>query len=278
MWCSSCPEWRPAWSTGSRPKDLSGGSKWSGPPDVLLDALSTAHRQGVVHRDIKPANILFDDAGAPALADFGIAVTRQFTPGLTATGLVMGTPGFLAPEQARGEPATPASDVFALGATLLFALTGKGPFGEGDPGTLMARTARGHVAPLPKTIPSALRTPLERMLDPRPGRRPTAAAALGGPSGTRVQPAVRTRRSWKRPAQWIGTTLLAVVAGVAGFTAIRISREPTAKAAAASPGRHGHDRAGVHPAALSALWPAGCGQYRRLVLPPRLRRLQPGGR
>jgi hypothetical protein len=202
---------------------------------LLLDALSTAHRQGVVHRDIKPANILFDDAGAPALADFGIAVTRQFTPGLTATGLVMGTPGFLAPEQARGEPATPASDVFALGATLLFALTGEGPFGEGDPGTLMARTARGHVAPLPKTIPSALRTPLERMLDPRPGRRPTAAAALGGPSGTRVQAAVRTRRSWKRPAQWAGTALLAVVAAGAGFTAIRISREPAAKAAARAP-------------------------------------------
>ncbi len=202
---------------------------------VLLDALSTAHRQGVVHRDIKPANILFDRSGRPALADFGIAVTRQFTPGLTGAGVVMGTPGFLAPEQARGEAATPASDVYALGATLVFALTGKGPLGEGDPGALMTRAGRGQVVTLPKTIPLALRDPLQRMLDPRPARRPSAAAALGGPSGTRVQPAARTRRSWKRPAKVVGGAVLAVVAGVAGFTAIRISRQPPAKPTAAAP-------------------------------------------
>jgi tRNA A-37 threonylcarbamoyl transferase component Bud32 len=202
---------------------------------VLLDALSTAHRQGVVHRDIKPANILFDDAGHPALADFGIAITRQFTPGLTAAGVVMGTPGFLAPEQARGEPATAASDVFALGATLVFALIGRGPFGDGEGPALMARAGRGQVAPLPKTIPSALRIPLERMLDPRAGRRPTAAAAFGGPSGTRVQPAVRTRRPWKGPAKVAGAGLLALVAGAAGFAAIRISQQPAAKPIAAGP-------------------------------------------
>jgi tRNA A-37 threonylcarbamoyl transferase component Bud32 len=215
---------------------------------VLLDALSTAHRQGVIHRDIKPANILFDEAGHAALADFGIAVNRHFTPGLTAAGVVLGTPGFLAPEQARGEPASPASDVFALGATLTFALTGRGPFGEGDPAALMIRAARGQVAPLPKTIPLALRQPLERMLDPRPGRRPTAAAAFGGPSGTRVQPPVRRRRSWKGPAKLTALAALALVAAVVGYTAVRISREPAQAPSAAPAPRAGPSSAAVQPA------------------------------
>ena len=77
---------------------------------VLLDALATAHRQGIVHRDIKPANVLFDHAGHPVLADFGVAATSQFTAGLTDVGTVIGTPGFIAPEQARGGgPAPPAT-------------------------------------------------------------------------------------------------------------------------------------------------------------------------
>jgi len=113
--CSSCPEWRPASPIGSQPKGQLGRVAVATIGKVLLDALSTAHRQGIIHRDIKPANILFDDNGRPALADFCIAVNRHFTAGLTGAGLVLGTPGFLAPEQARGEPASPASDVFAPG-------------------------------------------------------------------------------------------------------------------------------------------------------------------
>ena len=113
---------------------------------LLLDALAAAHRQGIVHRDVKPENVLFTADGEPRLVDFGVARTSEHTPGLTATATVVGTPSFMAPEQARGEPASPASDVFSLGATLLYALTGEGPYGPvtADPRVLMHRAASGR--------------------------------------------------------------------------------------------------------------------------------------
>jgi serine/threonine protein kinase len=161
----------------------------------LLDALATAHRQGVVHRDIKPANVLFDEWARPALCDFGIAWTREAASQLTRTGTVVGTPAFMAPEQARGEVATPAADVFSLAATLVYALTAQTPYGVGPPETLLARAARGHISPLPATIPPELRRPLAAMLHAQPARRPTAAETLGGPSGTAMLPAAR--RVWR---------------------------------------------------------------------------------
>ena len=196
---------------------------------ALLDALATAQRQGVIHRDIKPANVLFDPAGRPALADFGVAVTRDFTAGLTTVGTIVGTPEFIAPEQAAGKPATAASDIFSLAATLMFALTGRGPYGEGEPLALMSRAAHGQVAPLPKDLPADLRRALAAMLDPRPARRPTAAAALGGLHGTRVDPAPRRKTPrWKRGAGIAATvaSLLAVTA--AGLYVAQRSSEPRA--------------------------------------------------
>jgi hypothetical protein len=165
---------------------------------VLLDALAVAHRQGIIHRDIKPANVLFDAAGRPALADFGVALNEQFTPGLTSAGMVLGTPEFIAPELARGEPATRATDVFSLGATLRYALCGQGPFGQGDPLALMLKAARGQVSPLPRAIPGQARRMIAPMLEVRPERRPTAAAALGGPSGTGPSPAPPRPRKKRR--------------------------------------------------------------------------------
>jgi hypothetical protein len=156
---------------------------------LLIGALAAAHRQGVVHRDIKPANVLFDGAGRPALADFGVAVTRDLTAGLTQAGTVVGTPGWMAPEQARGERTGPASDVFSLAATLTFAATGAGPYGPGAPDVVMGRAARSEVRPVPAAVPSVLRRPLSRMLDPRPERRPSAAGVLGGLAGTVGGPA-----------------------------------------------------------------------------------------
>jgi hypothetical protein len=167
----------------------------------LLGALASAHRAGIVHRDIKPANVLFDERGEPCLADFGVALSRDQTHGLTVAGMVVGTPGFMAPEQARGEAVSPATDVFSLGATLLFAATGDGPYGQGDPGLLMVRAASGKVDRVPRQLPGSLRKLLGSMLDPRPDRRPSAVALAGGhdgagphtPAPTRPE---RGRRTW----------------------------------------------------------------------------------
>ncbi|MDQ6782099.1 MAG: serine/threonine protein kinase [Actinomycetota bacterium] len=164
---------------------------------VLIDALAATHRQGVVHRDIKPSNVLFDGAGQPALADFGVAVTRELTAGLTQAGMVVGTPTWMAPEQARGEAAGPASDVFSLAATLAYAATGEGPYGPGPAAAVMDRAARNQIRPVPPALPSVLRRPLSRMLDHRPERRPSAAGVLGGLHGTIAAPPVKRR--WTRP-------------------------------------------------------------------------------
>ncbi|OYD60757.1 protein kinase domain-containing protein [Rhodococcus sp. OK302] len=92
----------------------------------MAGALETAHRVGILHRDVKPANILLTDYGEPALTDFGIAhITDGFK---TATGTVTGSPAFTAPEVLGGEPPSPASDVYGLGATLFSALTGHAAF------------------------------------------------------------------------------------------------------------------------------------------------------
>jgi eukaryotic-like serine/threonine-protein kinase len=93
--------------------------------------LAHAHGRGVVHRDLKPANILFDAAGNAKLADFGIARVAD-EAGLTSAGTVLGTASYLAPEQAAGEPATAATDVYTFGVVLFRMLTGRLPFESRD--------------------------------------------------------------------------------------------------------------------------------------------------
>lgn len=145
----------------------------------LLDALATAHRAGVVHRDIKPANVLFDLDGRPFLSDFGIASFRDATSGLTVAGSIIGTPDFMAPEQARGESSTPETDVFALGATLLYAASGRRPYGTADGRVAMNRAAQGKVEPLPTDLDPRLARFLKPMLRANADKRPTAAGAAG---------------------------------------------------------------------------------------------------
>ncbi|MEV4445347.1 serine/threonine-protein kinase [Streptomyces mirabilis] len=103
----------------------------------LAEALEAIHAAEVVHRDLKPSNILLAPDG-PRVIDFGISVTGEASA-LTRTGVVVGTPGFMSPEQLTGKPVGPASDVFSLGAVLAFTATGAGPFGTGSAHALSFR-------------------------------------------------------------------------------------------------------------------------------------------
>jgi serine/threonine protein kinase len=133
-------------------------------------ALAAAHAVQILHRDVKPANILITDFGVAKITDFGIARA----PGdatVTQTGLVAGTPAYLAPEVARGQQATPASDVFSLGATLYAAVEGHGPFGDQDNQLALLHTvAAGNVQPPQQAGP--LTPVLQWLLSPRPEQRP----------------------------------------------------------------------------------------------------------
>lgn len=198
--------------------------------DRLLPALAVAHRAGIVHRDIKPANVLFDADGRAHLADFGVATTRDDTGGLTRTGMIVGTPGFLAPEQARGEPVTAAADVASLGATLHFAATGRSPYDGGDAPAVLLRTARAKFT-VDRSLDRDLRRTLETMLDGRPDRRPTAAALAGGASDTDPIPAVGRRQ---QPWLVLGAIVAAVLVAL-GVRAAVVGDEPVATPVTTSP-------------------------------------------
>jgi eukaryotic-like serine/threonine-protein kinase len=141
----------------------------------LVSALACAHAAGVLHRDVKPANVLLGPDGRTVLTDFGIA-TLAGDAALTAAGMVFGTPGFTAPERLRGQDATPASDLWSLGATLYAAVEGRGPFDR--PGGSSAITAGVVGEPAPRA-PSAgpLGPVIDALLRSDPGERPDAAAA-----------------------------------------------------------------------------------------------------
>src|SRR5262245_17585546 len=142
---------------------------------TLLEALGSAHAAGVVHRDVKPGNILVTAEGRTVLTDFGIA-TLVGDPGLTQAGMVMGTPGFCAPERIRGEPASPASDLWSLGATLYAAVEGRGPFeGQGSAIAVLANIVHGD--PPPATHAGALEPVILALMKRDPAARPDATTA-----------------------------------------------------------------------------------------------------
>lgn len=133
-------------------------------------ALAAAHRRKIVHRDVKPGNILIREDGSAMISDFGIAQALGDTT-ITATGLVHGTPAYLAPEVARGDPSSFASDVFSLGSTLYAMLEGAPPFGtDRNAIALLHRVAQGEVAVPGSTGPLA--PLLLEMLSPDPKARP----------------------------------------------------------------------------------------------------------
>jgi serine/threonine protein kinase len=141
----------------------------------LASALAAAHDAGIVHRDVKPGNVLLSDDGAVKLADFGISSAIGDNT-VTATGVLMGTPSYLAPEVASGQAADSRSDVYCLGATLYAAVEGKPPFGVDENAiALLYRVVHGEMTP-PRNA-GALSPVLMWMLERDPDHRPTMPQA-----------------------------------------------------------------------------------------------------
>ena len=138
----------------------------------ILDALIAGHAVGVLHRDLKPANVLITSQDRAVLTDFGIASVAG-DPSLTQTGVVLGTPSYLAPERARGESTTAAADLWSLGATLYAAANGRGPF-DGYNGALA--TMYAIITEDPPALPAGpLAGIIGSLLTRDPGQRPDAA-------------------------------------------------------------------------------------------------------
>ncbi|MFD9003222.1 ABC transporter substrate-binding protein [Streptomyces sp. NPDC059582] len=189
----------------------------------LAEALNEVHAAGLVHRDVKPGNVLLALDG-PRLIDFGIAQAHGATA-LTEPGALIGTPGYLAPEQIRtGGEAAPASDLFALGCVLAYAATGLRPFGTGDPAAVLYRTV--HEAPDATgldRLPPLLRTAIARRLAKDPAERPKAAElahtlrAADRAEGTTTGPEEHNASDPEstgtadRPADWLPSAALRLV-------------------------------------------------------------------
>jgi hypothetical protein len=175
------------------------------------EALTAIHAAGVVHRDLKPGNVMLTD-DRPVVIDFGIAQSPDATR-LTQTGLVMGTPGYLAPEVIEGQPSSPASDVHSWGATMAYAATGRAPYGGGGDSyqTIFYRIVSGR-ADL-SGIPAPLVPLVSAALARDPAHRPSAA--------------------------WLSAQASALDLSAAGPAATAIGPRPTAMLTGAAPGSNG---------------------------------------
>jgi hypothetical protein len=149
--------------------------------EQVARALDTAHAQGIVHRDVKPGNLLLDDAGEVHVADFGIASAAGMDS-LTVAGTILGTAGYLSPEQAQGERATPASDRYALGVVAFELLTGRRPFARESPTAEAAAHANDPIPSVAEHAPdlpaAALDSVFRRALAKKPSDRHQSAMLL----------------------------------------------------------------------------------------------------
>ncbi|MER7500150.1 protein kinase [Nonomuraea pusilla] len=265
----------------------------------LLEALRAAHAAGVLHRDVKPDNVLLADDGRAVLTDFGIATTEDEAP-VTRTGVLVGTPAFMAPERAAGGRAAPASDLWSLGVTLYTAVEGHSPFHRDNALATLGAVLHAEPDPLcragmlaPVLLGLLRKNPAERMsLEEAEGRLaaildgdvveptgPVPVAAFASPQerdGPAPEPARPARRRLPLAAAAGGTLLVAVVTGGAAWWSSRPpdaarltpSSVPTTVVVTSTPS------ATPTPSATRGRTPAGEGD-RRDTAPP-VRELAPG--
>ena len=209
----------------------------------LAEAVHHAHVRGILHRDLKPANILIDEQGHPHVTDFGLAKRVEGDAELTQSGAILGTPAYMAPEQATGHRAsiTTATDVYGLGAVLYALLSGRAPFG-GDSAieTLDAVRTRPPVPPsrFDSRIPLDLEVICLKCLEKDPARRYRSADAMGEdlrrwldgrPIAARLVGSITRAWKWCRrhplPAVLAASLVLAVLAGSVASTALWLRAE-----------------------------------------------------
>jgi serine/threonine-protein kinase len=181
----------------------------------VADALDFAHRKSIVHRDVKPQNVLLDEAARVYLADFGIAKMLESSGGLTASGMITGTPQYMAPEQATGLKIGPAADVYALGIMAYEMLTGRVPFSADTPVAVLMKHVQDPLPlPPPNVVPQAMLRALLKAAAKKPEERwatagafvDALAAGLGAATVPRIEaptveaPTVEVPRTLPQPA------------------------------------------------------------------------------
>jgi tetratricopeptide (TPR) repeat protein len=207
--------------------------------DAVAGALDYAHGRGAIHRDIKPANILFTEQGEPVVADFGIARLLNDTGQLTVQGQIVGTPAYMAPEQARGDPVDATCDQYALGVVLYELATGRPPF-QGDSPTALLLQHVNAAPPPPRTLnadlPDALQGVLLRALAKQPEQR---FAAVGDLAAAFRQALAGAALAPTAPVSADAATLVAQAA--AGPVAAKAAAPPPSQPAPEDVAGSGHD-------------------------------------
>ncbi len=199
--------------------------------EAALEALAALHERGVIHRDVKVSNLLVGEDGRIKLGDLGLVRRGEAPPDLTRTGVTVGTPLYMSPEQLRGEELTPASDLYSLGVTLHRLLTGRHPFAVSSEYQAVDAHLHGRPEPVRRRRPDCprwLAAFVRRLLEKRPSDRwPDANAALADFSKHRALP-------WRRVMLRLGlaAALLAAIAAAAATGAQLLSRSPTVARAA----------------------------------------------